>query len=130
MTPYDKASDEIYIGKLRKSLESRMTVAFLYVLVGILIFGTSIYYGKSLYEEMVKYVGFLQAEDAKNMSNSDFAKISAKSNFYFGIGIGAALTAALSAGIMLIANAVLLLFGGRKEKMLIHYYEKSTKTHT
>ena len=54
--------------------------------------------------------------------------MSVKSNFYFGVGIGALLMAALSVGATLIVNAVVLLFGGRKERMLVQYYDKSKGT--
>ena len=74
---------------------------------------------------MMEYIGHLEEEDSRNMNDKDFADMSVKSNFYFGIGIGSLLMGVLTAGVTFIVNAVVLNFGGRKEKMLIHYYDKS-----
>jgi hypothetical protein len=130
MTVFDKVSDDIYIARLRKSLGSRKILAYIYVLVGVIVLGASIYYGMSIYDEMVKYVAHLNAEDARNLSKADLSEMSVKSNFYFGIGIGVTLMAAASSGAALVVNACVLLFGGRKEKMLIRYYDQSTRAGT
>jgi len=127
MTVFDKIPDDIYIAKLRKSLGFRKTLAYIYVLASAVVLGVSIYYGMSIHDEMLKYVAHLNAEDARNLSKADIAEMSVKSNFYFGIGIGVTLMAALSGGAALVVNAGVLLFGGRKEKMLIRYYDQSTK---
>ena len=128
MTIFENVPDDIYIARLRKSLSWRKTLACVYALGGIIFFGIAAYYWVVIYNEMMTYVGHLDAESAKAMTHSELAAMNVKSNFYFGIGIGAVLIAGLSVGTSFLVSAAVICFGGRKERMLIHYYEQSTRT--
>ena len=130
MTIFENVRDDIYINKLRKSLSLRKTVAYLYTLGGIIFIGFAAYYGVAIYNEMMTYVGHLDADSTRALTPSDLAAMNAKSNFYFGISIGAALVSGLYFGASLLVSAAVLHFGGRKEKMLLHYYAQATRTDT
>lgn len=121
-----KLSDKQYIEKIIKDEASRKRTLIFIVSLAILMLIPIIYYTSTIYGELQLLLSNLHSNSELKIDSALKAS-DEKGSFYIGFGTGCAITAGYFAAISMLGHALGYYLSGRKDRMLIKYYEQSNK---
>ena len=119
-----KLTDEEYIKKLKKEERNRKKYTIFLIIVLSLFLVPIIYYTVLIYSGSQELLSNLESGNA-TLENEAIAYVEKNEKFLWGFTIGSAISGAYIFFGVFIGLLIRYYFSGRKERMLIKYYELS-----
>lgn len=116
--------DDEFVEQTRAALDKWQRFYFAYLAIAILFFGLILFFGFSMYGNIVSYATTLDAADTGNLPAAELAEITTASNFYLGVAAGAGLGAGMAMSIFLLLTALKIRQDFRKSSLLVKYHDQ------